>query len=121
MSDFSLQVSYVLMIVRTNVPDCAMALLGSPFSYGPFVPHWVPKQSIQNYFSKYGSDPNLSLNTTVEHMVQIPRQRWRLTLRKHRGTFDEWWEQDLMLLSLRMGTMLCLMCVLYDRTRRMSR
>jgi cation diffusion facilitator CzcD-associated flavoprotein CzcO len=94
MSDFSFQVSYVLMIVRTNVPDCAMALLGSPFPYGPFVPHWVPKQSIQNYFSKFGLDPNLSLNTTVEHLVHIPRHRWRLTLRKHRGTFDEWWEEE---------------------------
>jgi cation diffusion facilitator CzcD-associated flavoprotein CzcO len=71
-----------------------MCLVGQPFPYGPFVPHWVPKQSIQNYFSQYGLDPNLALNTTVEHMLQIKGKRWRLTLRKHVSNFDEWWQEE---------------------------
>lgn len=72
------------------------------FSYGPFVPHYVPRQYIENYFSLHKTDEFLSLNTTVEDVSQLPLtpgdgfKRWKLTLRKYeplRGV-DIWWEEE---------------------------
>lgn len=72
------------------------------FSYGPFVPHYVPRQYIENYFYLHKTDEYLSLNTTVEDVSQLPLlpgasfKRWKLTLRKYeplRGV-DVWWEEE---------------------------
>ncbi|KAF4944612.1 hypothetical protein FSARC_14624, partial [Fusarium sarcochroum] len=52
--------------LTTNVPDIAMSFSDSPFSYEPFVPHYVPWQYIENYFSIHKTDEFLFLNTTVE-------------------------------------------------------
>jgi cation diffusion facilitator CzcD-associated flavoprotein CzcO len=86
----------------TNVPDIAMAFSDKPFPYGPFVPHWVPKQYIENYFSWHRTDSCLVLNTTVEDVSRIPAKdnhhddRWKLTLRRFNptGHVDIWWEEE---------------------------
>lgn len=86
----------------TNVPDVAMSFSDEPFPYGPFVPHWVPKQYIENYFSSHRTDSYLVLNTTVEDVSRIPAQknysddRWKLTLRRFDATrnVDIWWEEN---------------------------
>ncbi|KAF7550025.1 hypothetical protein G7Z17_g6011 [Cylindrodendrum hubeiense] len=87
--------------LTTNVPAIAMSFSDSPFPYGPFVPHHVPRQYIENYFSKQRTDDFLSLNTTVEDvsLLSSPRskgpQRWKLTLRKYDPSklADVWWEE----------------------------
>jgi cation diffusion facilitator CzcD-associated flavoprotein CzcO len=79
-----------------------MAFSDNPFPYGPFVPHWVPKQYIQNYFSLHRIDSLLVLNTTVEDVSRIPAQggnpydRWKLTLRRFDPPrqVDIWWEEE---------------------------
>ncbi|CAI4213268.1 unnamed protein product [Parascedosporium putredinis] len=60
----------------TNVPDIAMSFSDSRFAYGPFAPHWVPRQYIENYFSIHKTDSYLVLNTTVERHA------------------DVWWEEE---------------------------
>ena len=82
---------------RTNVPDIAMSLSDRPFAYGPFVPHWVPRQYLADYFSFHRQDRNLVLNTTVEDITHLKStERWRLTLRKHdpARNVDEWWQEE---------------------------
>ena len=86
---------------RTNVPGIVMALSDRRYAYGPFVPHWIPKQYLSEYFSWHGLDQNLVLNTTVEDVSRIPPtvdsdNRWRLTLRKHEpaASVDEWWQEE---------------------------
>lgn len=72
------------------------------FSYGPFVPHYVPRQYIESYFSVHKTDGYLSLNTTVEDISQLPLTSrdglnlWRLTLRKYDPLrrVDVWWQED---------------------------
>ncbi|KAJ4244774.1 hypothetical protein NW762_014351 [Fusarium torreyae] len=79
-----------------------MSFSDSPFSYGPFVPHYVPRQYIENYFSIHKTDEFLSLNTTVEDISQLPAtskgglKPWRLTLRKYDPLrhVDVWWQED---------------------------
>ncbi|KAH8891215.1 FAD/NAD(P)-binding domain-containing protein [Thozetella sp. PMI_491] len=87
--------------LTTNVPGIVMALSDRRYPYGPFVPHWIPRQYLSEYFSWHGVDKNLVLNTTVEDVSQIlpaadSRDRWRLTLRKHSpvANLDEWWQED---------------------------
>ncbi|KAM0713485.1 hypothetical protein Q7P37_010447 [Cladosporium fusiforme] len=88
--------------LTTNVPSIAMAFSDHPFPYGPFVPHWVPKQYIQSYLSIQGIDELVSFNTTVEDVTRIPRSgpstlpRWSLTLRRHDPirNVDEWWRDE---------------------------
>ncbi|ERS99622.1 hypothetical protein HMPREF1624_02982 [Sporothrix schenckii ATCC 58251] len=88
--------------LTTNVPEIAMSLSDRRFPYGPFVPHWIPKNYIREYFSLHGDDSLLFLNTTVEDISQIHEKsrgahnRWRLTLRKHDRTrdVDEWWQEE---------------------------
>lgn len=89
--------------LRTNVPDVAMCYSDSPFAYGPFVPHHVPRQYVENYFATHGTDPFLVLNTTVEDVSRLPPaphsagwNRWRLTLRQSDpvGHVDRWWQED---------------------------
>ncbi|KAL3427468.1 thiol-specific monooxygenase [Phlyctema vagabunda] len=86
--------------LTTNVPDIAMSFSDLPFAYGPFVPHYVPRQYIENYFSSRRLDSYLSLNTTVEDVSRIPskerKDRWKLTLRKFDAirNVDVWWEEE---------------------------
>jgi cation diffusion facilitator CzcD-associated flavoprotein CzcO len=77
-----------------------MSFSDKPFPYGPFVPHWVPKQYIENYFSWHKIDQCLVLNTTVEDVASIPAKdegynRWKLTLRRYDPIrkSDDWWEE----------------------------
>lgn len=86
---------------RTNVPAIAMSFSDLPFAYGPFVPHHVPKQYVEGYFSAHRLDSKeqLSLNTTVEEVSfqwgEDGEEGWRLVLRKFeagRGV-DVWWEE----------------------------
>lgn len=70
------------------------------FSYGPFPPHWVPRQYIANYFSEHRTDRFLVLNTTVEDLSRLSdsggKDRWRLVLRKYDAVkhVDLWWEEE---------------------------
>jgi cation diffusion facilitator CzcD-associated flavoprotein CzcO len=77
-----------------------MCFSDARFAYGPFVPHYVPKQYIENYVSTHKLDRLLSLNTTVEDVSRVDdpatgQQRWRLTLRRYDRTrnVDVWWEE----------------------------
>ncbi|TDZ14737.1 Thiol-specific monooxygenase [Colletotrichum orbiculare MAFF 240422] len=89
----------IYQTLTTNVPDVAMSFSDSRFAYGPFAPHWVPRQYIENYFSQHRTDKNLELNTTVEDVTRIPApdrpEQWRLTLRKFDAArnVDVWWEE----------------------------
>ncbi|RFU25906.1 hypothetical protein B7463_g10431, partial [Scytalidium lignicola] len=86
--------------LTTNVPDIAMCFSDSRFPYGPFVPHHVPRQYIENYFSSHQLDQLLVLSTTVEDVSKTPplspddAEQWKLTLRKydHARRADVWWE-----------------------------
>ncbi|KAK6700706.1 hypothetical protein SNK05_013542 [Fusarium graminearum] len=88
--------------LTTNVPQIAMSFSDMSFSYGPFVPHYVPRQYIESYFSFHKTDGYLSLNTTVEDISQLPLTSrdglnlWRLTLRKYDPLrrVDVWWQED---------------------------
>lgn len=78
-----------------------MSFSDERFAYGPFVPHWIPKQYIENYFSSHGTDRFLVLNTTVENVTRIAgandgRSGWNLTLRRHDPIkrVDSWWEEQ---------------------------
>lgn len=71
------------------------------FPYGPFAPHCIARQYIENYFSIHGTDRILEVNTTVEdlsrviEMGQKQESKWKLTLRKYDPTrlVDVWWEE----------------------------
>ena len=79
-----------------------MSFSDSPFAYGPFVPHYIPRQYVENYFSIHKLDAFLQLNTTVEGVLKLPAvddagyERWKLTLRKHDPVcrLDFWWEEE---------------------------
>ncbi|KAF7197313.1 Thiol-specific monooxygenase [Pseudocercospora fuligena] len=82
--------------LTTNVPDVAMSFTDLPFAYGPFVPHWIPKQYLENYFSCHHLDQHLRLNTTVEDMTALKNNRWRLILRRYDAArhVDDWWQEE---------------------------
>lgn len=71
------------------------------FAYGPFAPHYVPRQYIESYFSNHETDSFLVLGTTVEDLSQISAEdgdgsnRWRLVLRRYDSVrrVDVWWEE----------------------------
>lgn len=74
-----------------------MSFSDSRFAYGPFPPHWVPRQYIANYFSLHRTDSLLVLNTTVEDLSRLPgNDRWKLTLRRYDSVrhVDVWWEEE---------------------------
>jgi cation diffusion facilitator CzcD-associated flavoprotein CzcO len=79
-----------------------MSFSDHPFAYGPFVPHWIPKQYIDNYFSIHRTDQYLVLNTTVEDVSKIEGksgghyERWRLALRRYdpNRQVDVWWAEE---------------------------
>ncbi|KAI1089516.1 putative dimethylaniline monooxygenase [Rostrohypoxylon terebratum] len=85
--------------LTTNVPDIAMSFSDRRFAYGPFAPHYIPRQYLESYFSAHGTDQLLSLNTTVEDITKLPPstpngfERWVLTLRKYDPVrhLDTWW------------------------------
>ncbi|KAK3071452.1 hypothetical protein LTR53_008592 [Teratosphaeriaceae sp. CCFEE 6253] len=58
--------------LTTNVPAIAMSFSDCQFPYGPFVPHWIPKQNVQEYFARQRTDRLLVLNTTVEDVTMPP-------------------------------------------------
>ncbi|KAF4966451.1 hypothetical protein FZEAL_10658 [Fusarium zealandicum] len=96
--------------LTTNVPDIAMSFSDSRFPYGPFVPHNVPRQYIENYFSLHRTDEFLCLNTTLEDLSKLDsadkeHQRWKLTLRKYDPLqrLDIWWEEEFDALVLANG------------------
>ncbi|KAI1101505.1 putative dimethylaniline monooxygenase [Jackrogersella minutella] len=97
--------------LTTNVPDIAMCFSDRPFAYGPFVPHYIPRQYVESYFSFHGTDKFLSLNTTVEDVSKLKPtskdglERWKLTLRKYDPDrhVDEWWEETFDALILANG------------------
>ena|SRR5690242_4776319 len=71
-----------------------MSLSDERFAYGPFAPHWVPRQYIQNYFASHHTDRFLVLNTTVEDVTRHD-EGWRLTLRRYDAVekVDIWWTE----------------------------
>jgi cation diffusion facilitator CzcD-associated flavoprotein CzcO len=81
-----------------------MSFSDIPFPYGPFVPHHVPRQYLENYLSAHKLDgkEHLSLNTTVEDLFLTKKgkgkaeERWKLTLRKHDPlrVVDSWWDEE---------------------------
>ncbi|KAJ5921032.1 hypothetical protein N7466_009358 [Penicillium verhagenii] len=78
-----------------------MSFSDLPFSQGPFAPHWVPKQYIENYFSSHQTDKYLVTNTTVEGISKLEsaitsNSQWSLTLRRFHpvNQQDEWWQED---------------------------
>lgn len=84
------------------MPDIAMCFSDERFAYGPFPPHYVPRQYLENYVALHKLDKHLVLNTTVEDLSRIPSFhpevsscRWRLTLRKHDvlRRMDIWWTE----------------------------
>ncbi|XXH05737.1 hypothetical protein Hte_012173 [Hypoxylon texense] len=97
--------------LTTNVPDIAMCFSDRRFAYGPFAPHHVPRQYVENYFSHHKTDDLLVLNTTVEDIVKLQdppsfpssssqnqsggRERWQLTLRQYDPArhVDVWWQE----------------------------
>lgn len=87
------------ILTRTNVPDIAMSFSDSRFAYGPFAPHWIPRQYIENYFSQHKTDDILVLNATVEDVTRIDAvdrpEQWRLTLRRFdpARNVDVWWQE----------------------------
>ncbi|KAH8655135.1 hypothetical protein BGZ60DRAFT_459846 [Tricladium varicosporioides] len=87
--------------LTTNVPSIAMSFSDLPFPYGPFVPHHVPRQYIESYFSHHRIDTLLNLDTTVEDVsvtrtANEEREKWKLTLRKYDSVrrVDVWWEDE---------------------------
>ncbi|ORY61559.1 uncharacterized protein BCR38DRAFT_348044 [Pseudomassariella vexata] len=86
--------------LTTNVPDIAMCYSDARFPYGPFVPHYIPRQYVENYFSTHKTDSFLQLNTTVEDMSKVNAEKggncqWKLTLRTYDPArhIDIWWDE----------------------------
>jgi cation diffusion facilitator CzcD-associated flavoprotein CzcO len=83
------------------VPDIAMSFSDLPFGDGPFVPHDIPYQYLNNYFSHHRLNRLLVLNTTVEDVSKTPdshkgREKWKLTLRRPNTEcqVDDWWQEE---------------------------
>lgn len=79
-----------------------MSFSDAQFPYGPFVPHYVARQYVENYFAIQRTDTLLEVNTTVEDLSRVALEsggvgedKWRLTLRKHDTTqqVDIWREE----------------------------
>ncbi|KAK8043993.1 hypothetical protein PG993_004017 [Apiospora rasikravindrae] len=62
-----------------------MCFSDARFAYGPFPPHWVPRQYLETYLAQHRLDPLLVANTTVEDLSRVSSaggpQHWKLTLR----------------------------------------
>ncbi|TFB04335.1 Thiol-specific monooxygenase [Trichoderma ghanense] len=97
--------------LTTNVPEIAMSFSDIRFPYGPFAPHHIPRQYIENYFALHKTDSFLVLNTTVEDVLKINHPsndgstQWKLTLRKYDAlrNVDIWWEETFDALILANG------------------
>lgn len=60
------------------------------------MPHWIPRQYIETFFSTHGTDRFLQLGTTVEDVSKSKDDEgWKITLRKHDAfrNVDEWWSE----------------------------
>ncbi|KAM3479276.1 hypothetical protein MY5147_001757 [Beauveria neobassiana] len=85
----------------TNVPNIAMTFSDALLPYGPFAPHYIARQYVENYFALHQTDTLLQTNTTVEDLARSPLSRhngqgeWKLTLRKYDAArqVDEWWQE----------------------------
>lgn len=79
-----------------------MSFSDARFAYGPFAPHYVARQYIENYASHHKIDDYLELDTTVEDLSKLPPRapgganRWKVVLRKYDKArhVDVWWEED---------------------------
>lgn len=79
-----------------------MCFSDARFAYGPFAPHYVPRQYIENYVTHHKVDEYLVLNTTVEDLAELPPReprgpnRWKVVLRKYDRArhIDIWWEEE---------------------------
>lgn len=82
-----------------------MAFTDRAFAYGPFVPHWIPKEYIESYFSWHQTDSKLALRTNVEQVLRLSNERWALVLRKHDAVQDRdvWWREEFDALILANG------------------
>ncbi|KAM3527631.1 hypothetical protein NHJ13051_002822 [Beauveria bassiana] len=87
--------------LSTNVPNIAMTFSDALLPYGPFAPHYIARQYVENYFALHQTDTLLQTNTTVEDLARSPLSRhngqgeWKLTLRKYDAArqVDEWWQE----------------------------
>ncbi|EGX92605.1 dimethylaniline monooxygenase, putative [Cordyceps militaris CM01] len=87
--------------LSTNVPNIVMTFSDALLPYGPFAPHYVARQYVENYFSLHQTDTLLQTNTAVEDLTRSPATKhngqgeWKLTLRKYDASrqVDEWWEE----------------------------
>lgn len=69
--------------------------------YGPFAPHYIARQYVENYFALHQTDTLLQTNTAVEDVARSPATKhngqgeWKLTLRRYDAArqVDEWWEE----------------------------
>ncbi|KAK7751244.1 hypothetical protein SLS62_006789 [Diatrype stigma] len=79
-----------------------MCFSDARFAYGPFAPHYVPRQYIENYVTHHKVDEDLVLDTTVEDLAELPPRvpggpgRWKVVLRKYDRArhIDLWWEEE---------------------------
>ncbi|KGQ05819.1 Thiol-specific monooxygenase [Beauveria bassiana D1-5] len=93
--------SFVVDASSTNVPNIAMTFSDALLPYGPFAPHYIARQYVENYFALHQTDTLLQTNTTVEDLARSPLSRhngqgeWKLTLRKYDAArqVDEWWQE----------------------------
>ncbi|KAJ6781221.1 hypothetical protein PWT90_08753 [Aphanocladium album] len=87
--------------LSTNIPNLIMTFSDSLLPYGPFAPHYVARQYVENYFALHKTDVLLRTNTTVEDLARSPvtkhsgQGEWKLTLRKYDALrhVDDWWEE----------------------------
>lgn len=78
-----------------------MSFSDERFAYGPFPPHHVPRQYLENYVALHKLDEHLVLSTTVEDVSKVTTaagpgfERWELTLRRHDvlRNLDAWWTE----------------------------
>lgn len=76
-----------------------MSFSDERFPYGPFVPHHVPREYLQEYYHLHDMQDVLVLNTTVEDLSRTSNgaeeNRWQLTLRRYNPEegVDEWWQE----------------------------
>lgn len=97
----SSRLQLIALRCSTNVPNIAMTYSDAQLPYGPFAPHYVARQYVENYFALHQTDSLIETNTTLEDLARSSKDRhggrgeWKLTLRKHDAArdVDLWWEE----------------------------
>ncbi|OAA66186.1 Flavin monooxygenase-like protein [Cordyceps fumosorosea ARSEF 2679] len=87
--------------LSTNVPNIIMTFSDALLPYGPFAPHYIARQYVENYFALHQTDTLLRTGTAVEDLTRSPDSKhngqgeWKLTLKKYDPIrqVDEWWEE----------------------------